>query len=413
MITSQIKEKLNELRTSTPGDVGVIFGKKMKGNQFTGETGFVFLVEKKKPIEQLSPNEILPKNIKVNNQDYVTDVIESEKIVALACDPATTSSCYAWQTSTPANNNLQRPIKGGIGITSASQTGYVGTLGLICKDSATGALVGLTNNHVVVKDPFYTAYRNPYGQIDNEVEDRVYQPAYYVNNPTYEIGRVLRYEPIHVLLSNYIDCAVVSVKSDVIDVNESYKQFGITGYTSPMDFATTAEIDNLLTTNPSIISSGRTTGVKEFSPCDLTVVGIGYVGNIAYNLQGNDIPAKFDDCIVIKRENPDCTFPIAGGDSGSALIANFGGTYKIIGLVFAGATNGALGIGCRIDRIAADLGVQPWLGGPVNYIDPASIKTITAPRNTTKTLVCNGKTYWQVGLTLYNNPCTTTTTTIP
>lgn len=413
MITSEIKEKLNELRTSTPDDVGVIFGKKTKGGEFTGDLGFVFLVEKKKPIEQLKPNEILPKNVKINNQDYVTDVVESEKIVALACDPTTLSSCYGWQSSTPANNSFQRPLKGGIGITSASYYGYVGTLGLICKDTATGALVGLTNNHVVIKDAFYTAYRNPYGQIDNEVEDRVYQPAGGVGNPTYEIGRVLRYEPIHPLLPNYIDAAVISVKSDVIDENESYKQFGITGFTSPMTFASTAEIDNLLVSDPSIISSGRTTGVKEFSPCDLTVVGIGYVGNIAYNLQGSQVPAKFDDCIVIKRQNPDCLYPIAGGDSGSAVIANFGGTYKIIGLVFAGATNGAYGIVCRIDRIAADLGVEPWLGGPVNYIDPASIKTITAPRSTDKTLTCDGKTYWQVGLTLYSNPCTTTTTTIP
>ena len=61
----------------------------------------------------------------------------------------------------PVNRQTTRPIKGGISITSTSQTppygpGGRGTMGLVCQDSASGALVGLTNNHVVVKNPFYT-----------------------------------------------------------------------------------------------------------------------------------------------------------------------------------------------------------------------------------------------------------------
>lgn len=414
MLTPQIKEKISEMSSSIPNGVGVTFGKKIKDNKFTGELGFVFLVEKKKPLHEIHPDELLPNTVMVDDKHYVTDVVESEKIVALACDPTTLASCYAWQSSTPANNNFHRPLQGGIAITSSSHYGYVGTMGLVCKDSATGALVGITNNHVIVKDPFYTAYRSPYGQIDNEVDDGVYQPAGGVNNPAYQIGKVLRYQPLHPKNQgmNYIDGAVFSVTSDVIDETESYKQFGITGYTTYMDFATTAEIDNLLITDPPIISSGRTTGVKEFSPCDLTVVSIGYIGDVGYNLQGNELPASFDDCLVIKRQNPDCPYPIAGGDSGSALIANFGGTYKIIGLVFAGATNGSVGIACRIDRYADSLGIEPWLsGGTIQYIDPNSIRKITAPRSLDKTLVCDGRTYWQVGLTMYDNPCTTTSTT--
>jgi hypothetical protein len=415
MLTTEIKEKIKELYDSTPEGVGVTFGKKVKDNHFTGELGFVFLVEKKKPKSELTADEILPNKVMVGSEGYVTDVVQSGKIVNFACDPATLSACYGWQSVTPSNNNFQRPLKGGLGITSSNLAGYVGTLGLICKDTATGALVGLTNQHVVVKDSFFTGYRTPYGLIDNEINDPVYQPASQVNNPTYEIGRVLRYQPLHPknLGMNYIDTAVISIKSDVVDLAQSYKQFGITGYTSYMDFASTAEIDNLLVSDPPLISSGRTTGVKETSPCDLTVSSIGSVGEIWNSLQGYDYPSEFDDCIVIKRQNPDCTYPIAPGDSGSALIANFGGTYKIIGLVFAGAVDGSFGIACRIDRIASSLAVEPWLGGPVNYINPDSIQIITAPRSTNKTLECDGLTYWQVGLSSYNNPCTTTTTTTP
>jgi hypothetical protein len=50
-------------------------------------------------------------------------------------------------------------MKGGISITSANNLGKVGTLGFIAVDNAKNALVGVTNNHVVVGTAFYTNYR--------------------------------------------------------------------------------------------------------------------------------------------------------------------------------------------------------------------------------------------------------------
>jgi hypothetical protein len=409
MINEKIKEKIYELFNTTPDTVNIAYGKKTRNGEYTGELGIIFYVEKKKKLSELSTDEILPNIVEIDGKVFITDVKETGKIKFLSCPPNIANNCYSWTTVTPDNNNAQRPLKGGLGITSKNWAGYVGTMGLVCVDSATQSLVGLTNSHVVIRDAFYTTYRTPYGILENEIIDRVYQPASKVNDPNFEIGQVIRYQPMipsYVGL-NYIDCAVFSLKSDVIDITQSYKQFGVTGFTSPMEFATTSEIDNLLSTDPPLISSGRSSGVKEGSDCGIVVDALwAVVGTIANYLQGVEVPSSWGDGIIIKRPNPDCKFPIAPGDSGSALLANFGGTYKIIGLVYAGALNGDYGIACRIDRIASELGVEAWNGTSKNYINPDSIQIVTTGFSSSqKTITCSGKTFWQVGLTNYNNPC--------
>jgi len=365
-----------------------------------------------------------------------------------------------------ANRQTQRPIKGGISITSTSKStifapqGSVGTMGLVCQDSASGALVGLTNNHVVIRDAFYTnqrTYNNPQNEFDltdsnSTIQgDFVYQTG--ESQPVTpgganEIGRVLRYVPIYTSASiaanpsliNTVDGAIFSLYctsstgQTIIDFTSSFQQLGLS-YTSSMPFASTAEIDNLLNTNPELYSSGRTTGPKG-SPGTLCPVRI--LGNasfpISYPLQGVPTTSYFTNVLAfVKPENsasysppqPNanvsvCAYPCWAGDSGSTLIANISGVWKIVGLVFAG--NGApynpqangfnyqiastIGYACRIDQVAAQLGIKAWTGSIAPVVDPDSISYITVSgSNDTKTLNCSGSTYWQVGLTEKHNIC--------
>jgi len=126
-----------------------------------------------------------------------------------------------------------------------------------------------------------------------------------------------------------------------------------------------------------------------------------------------------------------CSYPVWGGDSGSTLIANIGGVWKIIGLVFAGngtpynpQTNSpynsnqslgptgpyqvasTIGFACRIDQVASQLGIKAWTGSiaPVVDHDTITYRTVSGS-NSDKTLVCSGSTYWQVGLTEKHNIC--------
>ena len=366
-----------------------------------------------------------------------------------------------------ANRQTQRPVKGGISITSTSKQGSVGTMGLVCQDSASGALVGLTNNHVIIRDAFYTNQRtfvNPQNEYDltdasSAIQgDYVYQTGDFSAQPVSpggpnEIGRVLRYVPIYTSasivanpsLTNKVDGAIFSLYctssngATIIDFTSSFQQLGLS-YTSSMPFASTAEINNLLNDNPELYSSGRTTGPKG-SPgtlCPLRILGNASFP-IQYPLQGVQTNSYFTDVIAfVKPEDSSsysppsanasvavCPYPIWGGDSGSTLIANIGGTWKIVGLVFAGngipynintnyptGINGSyqvassIGYACRIDQVASQLGVKAWTGSIAPVVDPDSISYITiSGSNDTETLNCSGSTYWQVGLTERHNIC--------
>jgi hypothetical protein len=401
------------------------------------------------------------------------------EIAPLACD----ASCYQGENypwvfypggpiNSPgtytnlANRQTVRSLKGGVSITSTSHSspfinaGSVGTMGLVCQDSSSGALVGLTNNHVVIRDAFYTSQRtfnNPQNEYDlvdssNTIEgDYIYQTGEFTSQPVSpggpeEIGRVLRYVPIYTSasivanpsLTNKVDAAIFSLYctsstgATIIDfASLGGEQVGLT-YGSTIPFASTAEIDNLINNNYELFSSGRTTGPKG-SPSTLCPLRIaGYASfPIAYPLQGTQTPSYFTDVIAfVKPANSSsftpttpltsvtiCPFPVWGGDSGSTLIANIGGTWKIVGLVFAG--NGAqynpslgyqmassIGYACRIDQVASQLGIKAWTGSAAPVVDHNNISYITVSgSNSTKTLVCSGSTYWQVGLTQKHDIC--------
>jgi len=363
----------------------------------------------------------------------------------------------------PINRQTTRAIKGGVSITSTSKStsfsnfGSVGTMGLVCQDSASNALVGLTNNHVVIRDAFYTSQRtyiNPQNEYDlvdssNTIEsDFVYQTGETQPvNPggNLKIGKVLRYVPLYTSAStatnntliNNSDAAIFSLActsstgATIIDFTSSFQQVGLV-YTSSMPFASTLEINNLLNSNPELYSSGRTTGAKG-SPgtlCPLRIFSMVNT-NVGYNLQGSLTAAYMQDLIAfVKPDNSAsyspptsgsqvavCPYPAWAGDSGSTLIADIGGTWKIVGLVFAGdgasynqfsgyEVASSIGLACRIDHVASQLGIKAWTGSIAPVVDENTIvyKTVSGS-SSNSTLICSGSTYWQVGLTEKHNIC--------
>jgi hypothetical protein len=164
-----------------------------------------------------------------------------------------------------------------------------------------------------------------------------------------------------------------------------------------MPFATTSEIDALVG-NSLTSSSGRSTGVKQGPLCGLAIQGVNYaLGVSGFYLQGQSTVAYFNNCISFTRLNPDCQWPIYKGDSGSALVATIGGVDKIVGLCFAGGST--VGVACRIDVVAEQLGIQAWNGTTPEFVDLTTKKLVTvAGFNNTKTITCSGQTLWQVGV---------------
>lgn len=417
MNIEDIKLKVQELALSIPNINSVSYGFKFVGKEQTDELCIMFGVEQKKSIHELAVGELLPSEITIGEHTLKTDVYEVSRAEVIDCNP------YCGQIAGPnsaVNRAFTRPLKGGLSITSKNKVSSIGTMGFIAVHTETQTLVGVTNNHVTIQDAFFTSEQNLFGTIQNEYSpiDYVYQngeTGAVPTDPAYTIGQSLRYVPISSTGANYVDGAIFSLESADVDITTSYQQAGVSDYTLPLPFASTSEIDNLLVSNPMLYSSGRTTGPKGGVTCALRVFSLFTAVTPSYYKQGVNTPVTFLDTIkFVKPENDPtlttiCANPVYPGDSGSALIADFGGVRKIIGLVFAAASVGGIyyyGYACRIDRVASELGIEAWDGTAKGYVDPASItyKT-TSNGSSNKILNCDGTNYWQVGLTTLNNPC--------
>jgi len=410
-----IKLKIMELSETTPNINSISYGFKFVNGQQTNELSIMYGVEKKKPLSELTPDEVFPSTIDVNGKTIKTDVHEVGSMQLLACNP------YCGQIAGPnsaANRAYTRPLKGGLSITSTNTISTVGTLGFIAVHTETQALVGVTNNHVLIQDSFYTSDRDLSGIIQNEYNppNIVYQDGEsgVIPPSNFRVGQSVRYVPLSRNGRNFVDAAMFSLESEDVDINTSYQTVGFS-YTQPLPFATSSEINNLLITNPMLYASGRTTGPKGGAGCPMRIFSLFSTTVLTYKLQGVPTYCYFlDQLTFVKPENDPslsilCAKPVWFGDSGSALIADFNGVRKIIGLVFAGGPAGGefyYGYANRIDHVASDLGIEAWDGTAKNYIDPGSIiykTTINGSSN--KTLSCEGKIYWQVGLTTLSSPC--------
>jgi len=437
MVTDSIKEKLKSIYKSNIDKVGVGFGFKIKDGQLTNEKSFTLIVKEKKPLSSLSSGEVFPKEMTVDGVTYPTDVVafsEAEPY-AFYCagpNPDLSPTCWNWTITPPANRNYLRPLQGGISLGPSNIAGS-GTLGLIAVDGETGCYVGL--------------------------------PPFVGTNFDRSFGIVLRYVPVFSNVFpvdgiNISDAAIVSI--DQFDAqgnqtistsgpNASWRQLGLSSITAPQPFATNLEI-NSLTPADSIISAGRTSGGKE-GVCSLRIHLLSVIYEYTQSMQGLQTPIIYQDLMSFARYSPTgelCAFPGFKGDSGSAMFAQFGGTWKVIGLIQAGSPNkqpllnpnttwyvnntinpinyppfvgpivgfgpALIGnaswpymFGCKITNIASQLNIQAWDGTPKCHIDPNPHTVTACGKSFNPTVVCSGDTYWQVGLTndpSLLNPCT-------
>lgn len=477
MITNEINKKLQEWADKTPSDIGVGYSFKQTGGVYTGEICISFTVKEKKPLSELSEDEILPSEININdNLTLKTDVIQVGEVYALQCSRTTPVTavppiCEPFILTAPTNRSAFATLKGGISITSVNQSNSVGTLGMIVQDIHTNALVGLTNNHVVIGNSIAAQYQNLNAFLGNNfpTTNEVFpnsnfscQPGEFGFQTNLKYGQVVRYVPLvpnssinltvgisspspSLVPKNRVDGALVSIDCNKIDFNQSWKFSGFESLmTSPLPFATTAEIDNLMVTNPQLYSTGRSTGPKGLGTpgCELRLFGINQfqtVGGYKWHISGGNqygTNASFDNRLIAfykpsgNPAQPHCLWPCAAGDSGSILIANFGTqaspNFKVIGLVFAGNSipsypvtsgpqnvftftgtyNNWLGYACRIDDVANELGIKAWMGGNAPMVNPQSINTITLPGlNPTTATTCQNNYYYQIGTTMTQTPC--------
>jgi hypothetical protein len=350
---------------------GVGLSYKIKNGITTDQLAIRFSVSGKKPINEIPSGELLPTGILYNGVMYSTDVIETDLPMALACYNWSGGNCpnnIGCPTEISLHRSRTRPLKGGIVISNFTDFYDLyspfslprGTLGAIVVDRDDQTLVGLTNNHVVIRDAFTPGVQNLNIGIDINIGGQKqiiqYSETVTVDVNRDTIGTVKKYFPMSDTNQfNYLDAAVISIDKanidgqPIVDESESFKQLQL-NYNLPMPFASTQEINSLLVSQYPIYSAGRTTGPKGTIGCQLTVTSINAVGgvggynkkdNASVNNRNNTLSpgsvVYFADMIEFKNTD-NSLYPIAGGDSGSTLIADISGVWKIVGLCFAGST---------------------------------------------------------------------------
>jgi hypothetical protein len=421
MIKEELLQTINGYYKNTDDNIiGVGYGYKTVNGLLIDEKSIVFTVKEKLSLENIKPEQLLPKTINISNEIISTDVVQNNFM--LMCDP----SFYLWQNTTGytvPNTESIRPLRGGISTSNYSQREILGpaTLGFLAKDNETNSLVGVTNNHVYVRDAFICSTRNINNITTNIKNEITAQPGGDNSILSESIGVIKRYYPITDQSDNDIDIALTTIDQSVIDSN-SYYQLGLSANT--YQFATTSEIDNLLITNPDLYSSGDRTGAKGEGITKLKAISLGNSFMINYNKQNfQNSTVSFRNAIgfvaTLNSSPPysSCQYPIWHGDSGSALLANISGQIKIVGLCFAADQQGVypnyystIGYACRIDFISTLMNISPWNGELINFSNTSNIQEITINgKSNQKYVDFGGNRYWQAGLRFKHEPITTTT----
>lgn len=424
-LNDSILDKIKDIAAGPINTTSIYLGRKTKDGQETGEIGIVFSVEKKVSSGDIPKDQLIPKTIKVDGHDIVTDVVE--------CEPLKTMACYT--SSDPDVTKLQNlptapvALKGGqemrqfptgwVNLGGGNFQIQIGTLGFFAKDLIDNKVVAVTNSHVACYRKTLASQRNiseeqlspnNTGEQYPWVGDgNLYTPGgSFRNNSANARGmnRIKRYEPQDLYGINYVDAALLIPEPNYVD-NNSYQVWQPTSvptYPASLPFASTAELNNLLVSNPRVYSTGRSTGPKgwgNFAGCRIRVTAVGAAASVTDSTEG--FVASWQDLIYVQYEDLS-TGPMAGGDSGSAVMAEIGGVMKIIGLFFAGASN--LGALCRIDRIVTALNIGPFTT-PTNSSIPTPnfFSGDFATYGSQKTISRNGKTYYQIGVTsnVYNS----------
>lgn len=444
-ITPQIIE---ELFNNTSENIhSVSIGNKYTNGIRTDQTAIVFDVFNKKSISELSSDEILPTSININGVTYPTDVIQKPEMARMMVCYANSTDNEILRLQGQSSFGLLNPLRGGQEIiefpTSWTPIGggnynvNLGTLGFFAIDNIDNYVVGVTNAHVSINNPYLASDRditsesiNPFNIKEPRTwppDNNNYSPGHVSRNGSGPLelvtSRIKRYSPFKKSLFNYVDTALLFMDNTRV-TNLSYRtHFPTTSsdYTDHMPFATTAEIDSLFTIGslpadrPRLLSVGRTTGPKGWTAADTcSMIAVNTAVTLNVDFDGTIIP--FSNTIGFQYIDNSSGGPILGGDSGSVVMAVIGGVRKIVGLVFAG--NNTTGYMCRIDMVASEMNIRAWDSSyvlPANptgnpYITGQSVPAnpvredvvvcdINDPRSSQTSIVHNGRTYYQAGCT--------------
>ena len=283
-------------------------------------------VEVKESLDDLANHDIVPRTV----DDVRTDVVVAKKVKTL---------------------NKFRPLIGGISCCE-SNIGAA-TLGCIVRDSTDGLLVGLTNNHAAGW-LFDINYVWPvYGNTALS-HIKMLQPSPFdggvsadnIGSPKRAIAT--QFGPNG---ENYIDAAAIN-----LNINAGHTDIRKISR-GPFSFVNDRDEYPV---GMTVYKMGRTTGLT--------------VGTIVSNQAAIQVTTPYDDTALYYDQiyiESNESFG-ESGDSGSVVLIRSQGSWKIIGLFFAGTEDGLQTFANHIGNVSSLLQVEAWngnivLGDTVDY----------------------------------------------
>ncbi|WP_413543942.1 hypothetical protein [Citricoccus nitrophenolicus] len=322
-----VKEHAEDELLGRPGVVGVDLGEKVRGGRGTGEPSILIFVTRKKPEAELASDELIPAEI----EGVPTDV--QEMVIELQ------SARQRVEEGRQVDGSRYPVLAGGISmgpsravslappdVAEEGEYTFVGTLGALVRDRGSGAVMAMTNFHVACVDDQWSA------------GDRMVQPGRPDGGDPAadEFGTLTRAQ-----LTENTDGAVVT-----LDEGRQWSA-EVTGVGSVTGIAEAAP-------GLEVQKRGRTTehtaGTVASTEASLSLDYGDGLGSRTFRRQVRittdaERSERFSD----------------GGDSGSVVLD---ADRRVVGLLFAGSTDGSTTFANPIAAVLEELDVEVQVGQP-------------------------------------------------
>ena len=417
--------------------VNIGYGYKYSKGKKTNEKAYIYQVDKKLDKSELTSNQIIPKTI----NGIKTDVVEmttmdehyynhinftfnrNSYLNGLAVNPATGTTsavscagetlCYDYFIDNTDPNNVfvecdcisgqpfgrvssnhsssvksNDMVYGGLGVYvhQGAVRKWGGTISLIAKETSTGKLVALTNNHVLgsLTGPAHTLQNTSFNYNYRLGCGATYNGDCYTNPISCGIPFGTDYKAVAFVLDgttpNYVDAGLIELDIDVAATDIQEIGYGPFPWITEDMFTSINQFVGL-----TVYKSGATTGTK---------IAIGEISTVGYN----SLVVATNKLMV----NQILITPIANGtacegvhslpgDSGSPVLIELYGQLHVLGIGWGGSAYFAdpSMVVSPIWEVAARAGIEPWMGEIVTTSNSPFIRLTKNERQYVKGVATN------------------------
>lgn len=322
-----VKDRAEDGLLARPGVVGVDIGEKVRSGRGTGEPGILVFVTQKKPEADLAPDELIPAEIDGVMTDVQEMVIELQSVrQRVETGRQVDGSRYPVLAGGISMGPSRAVVLGPPDVEEEGEYTFVGTLGALVRDRESGAVMAMTNFHVACVDDQWSA------------GDRMVQPGRPDGGDpaTDEFGTLARAQ-----LTENTDGAVVTLDGD--------RQWSaeVTGIGDVAGVAEAAP-------GTAVQKRGRTTehtfGTVASTEASLSLDYGDGLGSRTFRRQ-----------VRITTDAEQSERFSDGGDSGSVVLD---AERRVVGLLFAGSTDGSTTFANPIAAALEELGVEVQVAQP-------------------------------------------------